>query len=108
MISVVRLFLFDGTATLLELLHELRMARPVEAAFLWLVIGSRRDVVAALDWRFVFFGLERILLYRRIAAHAGHLPGDFHAGDAGLDAEPMVLDLARHDRLGECADHREL
>ena len=86
--------LLELLAALVHLLHHLGMLRPLYAALFGLVEYFRVQVEAALALVFFHFNLYAILVGPCVAANAGHLPGHFDAGRAGLYRELIVLDLA--------------
>src|ERR1051325_2158758 len=75
--------LLGGKPLLLESLHHLWVARPVDAALFRLIEGVRVQVGATLALALSFFYRDAVLIGKRIVTDAGHLPRDFHVRGVG-------------------------
>ena len=91
---------------LAELLHALRIARPVDGFLFGLAERFRVQVVSALGLELVFFDRDAILPRECVVADACHLPTDFDIWRAGLNAEAITSYFFSNDRLSERTNDR--
>src|SRR5579863_4352309 len=92
----------------LRLLHQLRMAGPLDLLLLRRAIEFRMNVETTQLGFFFLFDYERMRLGIGILTHARDLPGNFYIRNAGADKELVIFNLASNDGLRELADHGQL